>query len=77
MTTVPDLPELNSYAMFHDHLRLIFGPVDLKGEAQRKLVMLKQKQGMTVEQFAAEFQRWRILSDFDQEALRYHFHDGL
>ena len=32
---------------------------------------------MTVEQFAAEFQRWRILSGFDQGALRYHFHDGL
>ena len=32
---------------------------------------------MTVEQYAAEFQRWRLLSEFDHGALRYHFHDGL
>ena len=74
---IPDLPELDNYDLFHSRLSMIFGPVDAKGEAQRKLVTLKQKQGVTVEQFAAEFQRWRILSEFDQDALRYHFYDGL
>ena len=32
---------------------------------------------MTVEQYAAEFQRWRLLSEFDHGALQYHFHNGL
>ena len=71
------LPELDDYTKFHDKLCQLFGPHDPKGEAQRKLQVLKQKKDTSVEQYSAEFQRWQVLTGWNDESLISHFKMGL
>ena len=71
------LPELDNYELFHKKLHVLFGPHDPKGEAQRKLQSLKQKKDQSVEQYAAEFQRWQLLTEWNDESLIHQFRSGL
>ena len=70
-------PELDDYEKFLTKLHVLFGPHDPKGEAQRKLQSLKQKKDMSVEQYAAEFQRWQVLTGWNDESLISQFKRGL
>ena len=70
-------PAVNDYDLFFANLRTIFAPVDQRGEAQRAIHNLTQKGNWSVEQYAAEFKRWMHTSQFDDQALRFHFYRGL
>lgn len=63
--------------MFHNGLKMVFGPVDEEGATQRALQALHQKKEWSVEQYAAEFKHWQARTGWNNKALCHHFHEGL
>jgi hypothetical protein len=70
-------PELDNFEAFYERIQLLFGPVDRQGDAERAIRELKQKKGMSVEAYAAEFRRWSGITGWDERALQSHFTEGL
>jgi hypothetical protein len=70
-------PELDNFEAFYERIQLLFGPVDRQGDAERAIRELKQKKGMSVKAYAAEFRRWLGITGWDERALQSHFTEGL